>query len=387
MNRNPWNEHAVQPHEYPRRILLAVTGLSPQVVTESVYALAKTVNPAFVPTEVHIITTRAGADHARLNLLSDDPGWFHRLLRDYALPPVAFDVGHIHIIPNATAHPAEDIRSPEDNEAAADFITETVRRLTEDEAAALHVSIAGGRKTMGFYLGYGLSLFGRPQDRLSHVLVSPLFESHPLFYYPTPYERVIHTQDKSQLALDTCRAEVTLAEIPFVRLRERILPDRLLEGRATYSETVAAVNRTLGPPELVIDLRDRILYAGGIEVRLPPVDLAFYSWFARRRVANKDPIPCPKEGVPEPEYAQAFLSEYRAIIGPMGDDDRTSKCLSRGMDKMFFLERKSDVNKKMRAILGPHADTYLIRKYGRKPRTRFGAGLEARVIRFGTAME
>jgi CRISPR-associated protein (TIGR02584 family) len=28
----------------------------------------------------------------------------------------------------------------------------------------------GERKTMGFYVGYALSLFGRAQDRLSHVI-------------------------------------------------------------------------------------------------------------------------------------------------------------------------------------------------------------------------
>ncbi|MBV5299598.1 MAG: TIGR02584 family CRISPR-associated protein, partial [Rhodoferax sp.] len=76
-----------------------------------------------------------------------------------------------------------DIRSPADNRAAADFITAQVRAITADSGCALHASIAGGRKTMGFYLGYALSLFGRPQDRLSHVLVSEPFESSYDFFY------------------------------------------------------------------------------------------------------------------------------------------------------------------------------------------------------------
>jgi CRISPR-associated protein (TIGR02584 family) len=61
-----------------------------------------------------------------------------------------------------------------------------VRELTADPDCAIHASIAGGRKTMGFYLGYALSLFGRPQDRLSHVLVSSPFESNQNFFYPLP---------------------------------------------------------------------------------------------------------------------------------------------------------------------------------------------------------
>ena len=38
------------PAAYGRRILVAVTGLSPQVVTETLYALAVLQQPAFVPT-------------------------------------------------------------------------------------------------------------------------------------------------------------------------------------------------------------------------------------------------------------------------------------------------------------------------------------------------
>ena len=43
---------------HPRRILLAVTGLSPQVVTETLYALgvAEQGEAAFLPTDIHLIT-------------------------------------------------------------------------------------------------------------------------------------------------------------------------------------------------------------------------------------------------------------------------------------------------------------------------------------------
>ena len=54
---------------YNRRILLAVTGLSPQILTETLYALGVVPgkgNTPFVPTEVHLITTTQGADLARI---------------------------------------------------------------------------------------------------------------------------------------------------------------------------------------------------------------------------------------------------------------------------------------------------------------------------------
>ena len=106
-----------------------------------------------------------------------------------------------------------------------------MRELTQDDGSALHVSIAGGRKTMGFYLGYALSLYGRAQDRLSHVLVSAPYESHPQFFYPTIRSQVIYTPPPHNRPYDTRAAEVTLAAIPFVRLRDE-LPDDLLEEKS-----------------------------------------------------------------------------------------------------------------------------------------------------------
>ncbi|MBP6582128.1 MAG: hypothetical protein KA204_01445, partial [Chromatiaceae bacterium] len=47
---------------FPRRILLAVTGLTPQVVTETLYALAMERQPPFIPTEIHLLTTAEGAE-------------------------------------------------------------------------------------------------------------------------------------------------------------------------------------------------------------------------------------------------------------------------------------------------------------------------------------
>lgn len=45
-----------QPSAYPRRVLLAVSGLSPQIVTETIYSLAADPAIPFIPTEVQLIT-------------------------------------------------------------------------------------------------------------------------------------------------------------------------------------------------------------------------------------------------------------------------------------------------------------------------------------------
>jgi CRISPR-associated protein (TIGR02584 family) len=368
-----------QPHTYPRRILLAVTGLSPQVLTETLYALAADSQLGYVPTEVHLITTAEGAERARLSLLSAEPGWFARLCRDYGLTGVHFDRDAIHVLTDASGYPLSDIRTPHDNERAADFITDQVRTLTADPQASLHVSIAGGRKTLGFYLGYALSLYARPQDRLSHVLVPAPYESHPDFYYPPPSSRIIHTPPPDSRPLDAHEAQVTLAPIPFVRLRDG-LPRALLAGGASFSATVEAAQRSLGPPALTLDATQRTLHAGGLTVELPPGRLAFYAWLALRCKAGEPPVATPKEGVPEPAYAEGYLAVYRILIGDLGDDERTTQALRHGMDKNYFERSKSAINKALEIALVQGAAPYLIQRSGRRPHWVHGLGLPPEAI-------
>jgi CRISPR-associated protein (TIGR02584 family) len=358
------------PSSHSRRILLAVTGLSPQVVTETLYALA--VKPArdeerFVPTEVHLLTTAQGADNARLNLLSDQIGWFHRLRADFGLPDIAFAPTHIHIVHGPDGRALDDIRSREENEFAADFITEQVRQLTADDAAALHVSIAGGRKTMGYYLGYALSLYGRAQDRLSHVLVSSPYENHQGFYYPTPYEHVIHVkQNGKDIAYDCRKAVVDLAEIPFVRMRHG-LDDRLREGRATFNESVAAIQGALGPADITLDLPGSRLRAAGRVIALPPAELALLAVFARRARDGEQPIAAPNKELPDRGWAERYLAEYRAVRGEMSDMDETERALRKGMDGNYFSSHLSKLHRAIKKALGPAAQPYLANNGGVRP--------------------
>ena len=352
---------------HPRRILVAVTGLSPQIVTETLYALAVQQAPAFMPTEVRLITTEEGAERAQLSLLHKQTGWFHRLRTDYGLPPIAFGSEQIHVLKDVNGNPLSDIRSVEDNTAAADAITDLIRELTGDDGSALHVSIAGGRKTMGFYLGYALSLYGRIQDRLSHVLVNAPYESHPGFFYPTPKSELIHTPSPNGRPYDARDAKVTLAEIPFVRLRGE-LPEGLLDGKSRFTDAVDAAQRAIGPRELIIDVSTKRLRAGGQTISLPPKELAFIAWLARRQKEGAKWLECPNEDVPELGHAEAFLTEYREIIGDMGYAEPTESRLKGGMSKDFFSQTKSKLHRTLKQKLGRQAaDPYLILR--RKERT------------------
>ena len=366
-----------QPQTYPRRILVVVTGMSPQVVTETTYALAVR-EPAWVPTEIRLVTTRMGAEIAEQGLL-DGEGWFHRLRRDYDLPAIDFNAERILTLSDAASEPLDDIQTPADNTAAADAITQLLCEITEDDASALHVSIAGGRKTMGFYLGYALSLYGRRQDRLSHVLVNPPYESLPEFFYPTPTEMMVKT--RSGRLVDARDAQVGLAEIPFVRLREG-LPEDLLAGKIRFHDAVEAAQRAIGPVELVIDLSGKRVCAGGRIFHLPPVQLAFLAWLARRRKKGLEWLRCPAEGVPEREYGVALMREYNATVGEMGANDRTAERLKAGMDASFFSQTKTKLHKSLKDALDRReAAAYQVVRGGVQPAV-YGLDIDPNAIRF-----
>lgn len=127
------------------------------MVTETLYALAVSRELPFVPHQVLLMSTAEGIKRARLMLLSADQHQFGRLCRDYALEGIHFDESCLHVLQGA-AGPLVDIRDERDNEEAADHLTRLVADLTSDPERTLHVSIAGGRKTLGFYAGYALSL-------------------------------------------------------------------------------------------------------------------------------------------------------------------------------------------------------------------------------------
>ncbi|GHT89577.1 CRISPR-associated protein [Betaproteobacteria bacterium] len=355
------------PSAYPRRILLIVTGMSPQVVTETLFALATQAEP-FIPTEIHLLTTQEGRQRAKTSLLHPDGGQFYALLQDYPqIGQPVFSADNIHVI-RAQDAALSDIRTPEENAAAADSITAKVAELTLDADAALHVSIAGGRKTMGFYLGYAFSLFARPQDRLSHVLVSSPFENHPDFYFPPVKPRRLPMPGGAHV--DTVQAEITLAEIPVVRLRHG-LPQELQDGRASYNETVAAVQSSLAPPHLTLHLATHRVRCGQSEFALPP---ALTAWLAfwMQSAAQGEPLQSWREA-----NAENFLALYQHVVGEDAVAlEKTRKRLANGMEKEFFQENNSKLEKAFKKNLGEFAARpYLLISAGSRGSVRRGLNL------------
>ncbi len=349
------------PEQYKKRILIIASGLSPQVVTETLYALTKQ-NPPYIPTEIHLLTTGEGAERARLTLLHSESGQFKKITAELHLPDIYFSHKTIHTI-TKSGHILSDIVTPEDNELMANFITEFIREQCNDHESSLHVSIAGGRKTMGFYLGYALSLFGREQDRLSHVLVSSEFESNSDFFYPTNNSRLIYTREGKPL--DTQKAQIMLASIPFLRINNNETGN-LLHGQS-FSQTISSIQKQLHGEKLILDPASCSLIIHHRVITLPDSLFAFYWWLILRKLEAR-PVMSPTEKGFNMEYAQEFLLLYKKIKGEMGDSDRTEKALEYGMSVYYLHSKTGDLKRKLNKAIGSFAAKaflpYSIKKSG-----------------------
>ncbi|ABM61410.1 CRISPR-associated ring nuclease Csm6 [Halorhodospira halophila] len=362
--------------------LLCVTGLTPQVVTETLYALAQEGAHA-LPDRIEVITTTEGRRRLALTLLAEHGGhgYLDRLCADYGIDrgALAFDVDSIHVVGGADDEPLADIVTEADNAAAADRIHERIRTLTE-QPGRLHVSLAGGRKTMGFYAGYSLSLYGRGHDRLSHVLVNPPFESHPDFFYPPPTPATLQLPGRNDI-ISTAEAEVRLAELPFVRLREE-LGEELPHQGLSFSEAVERAQQVLIPPQLTIDLTERTVTLQGQPITLSATHFLWLTWLADRARQEAPAIAFDEAAVDEltgyADWLEGRLSQLHESLAS------ARKEIEREGRSNYFERTRSRLNKAIAERSGlptRAAARYQIHTHSSRPQTTYGLKLEPEQIR------
>ena len=324
-----------------QNILLAITGLAPQVVTETIYAIYMAGKP--LPDKVVIITTQIGKDKVKKYLI--DNGIIKKLCDDYQIPSITLRQQDICIIPDDNGNIIDDINAQEQMNDLADFICNKVQELTIDSTNIIHASLAGGRKTMTFFLGMAMSLYGRKGDVLSHVLINKGYESSD-FFYPTPSSFNIKTNEGK--IIDAKDAKVFLTEIPFVRLRGGF-PQDLLNGITSYSQKVKWLNLDLKKRNLRININKHTIKYCKREFKLSPAEFMFYLWFCLRAKSGKEGLIIPYDGVPDKNYAKEYLQHCAKFIDGFKLEEITIK-LKHGMDKDYFEQRKTKINSAIKKI-------------------------------------
>lgn len=253
-----------------RAILIAGLGISPAVLTCTVWALAHQRKPV-IPDEIVILCTKTGRDKLLSVVFSGKNSIWERMLRAMAKEgldiegKLACGEASIRVLADHNHNLADDLRCGEDNLSAADTMLGEVRKYTSDPDTVVYASIAGGRKTMSALLFSCMSLLGREDDKILHVLNPPEYEGRldPVFYFPEKglVHKIIGTTKKVQ----SVRVGIELFEVPFVRVRGwfqekfKSLPPSY---RALVEKVQEIAPRAVSYPDVCIDVGKGVLILG-----------------------------------------------------------------------------------------------------------------------------
>jgi len=364
--------------------LLAVLGHTPQILTETLYALL--IQRRLRVERICVLTTLSGKRQVEEHLLGEGEGWFHAFCRDYPEATAALRFGLEDVVTHGAAAEAyEDIRDVRHSEQFAGLVMSTVRRLTAASGSVVYASLAGGRKTMSVYLATAMQFFGRPQDRLYHVLVSPReFEGHTQFYYPPPEPVELALVDGGTLS--TARARIDLVEVPFVRLRGKLgqwfgREDLSFDAMVRLAQEELRQLEAL--PELVLEVDKRKVWIGERSFTLPSFDFAVYRHYVERSLNRSMQIEGEEDWAHfEPGGINGFERDARDAIYRMA-----GRRPPEGWDVEAEWEKVQQAISRIRRVIAGVLPTEALRQYyevssvGAYGEKRYGVKLDRSLIR------
>lgn len=256
-----------------KNILICVSGLTPQIVTETLFCLA--VKEKTPIDEIYVLTTKRGRDV--ILGLDEHPATpktalskeIKNLCKHYKIKRPKFEENDTHIIvAKEESIELSDIRSDKDNILFPNKVASFIREKTFDTDNVLYCSITGGRKSMSVHLANALSLFARGNDKLLHVLTK---EEHEFKgFYPKTKKEI---------------KDLELSEIPFVKLRSLLTTEDKEQNLFSLSFD-QIVNKTQNNLKLLSDRNKLILDIERREIKyktetivLEPLEFLFYYFF------------------------------------------------------------------------------------------------------------
>jgi len=281
-----------------KQVLVASLGGSPSVITETIWALMhphELADPRdpdrrpFIPDEVRVIAT---AFHDGFASLEDREKTIRErigaLYRQYGhkrpnIPP-------FEIVTGASGTPLTDVRTNEANDEYGDLVTRVLTGYVRDPEVRLHVSLAGGRKTMSSIDQAVTSLVARPGDEISHILVDPEgLTGCPEFWWPDqdagrPDQTVEHRFTKKRFSTRSQDVGLGLSIVTFVPLGVAFPITRELTD-LTYRKLRNYVALEVARGELILDYQARTVTYGEETVELPALQ---FSLLALMAVARKE---------------------------------------------------------------------------------------------------
>ena len=342
-----------------KNILICVSGLTPQIVSETFYCL--TVKEKVQIDEIYVLTTKRGREvilgkdthpaTPKASLKTE----IKNLCQKYKIKKPRFEENDTHIIvAKEESIELSDIRSDKDNILFPNKVASFIREKTSDPYNVLYCSITGGRKSMSVHLANALSIFAREQDKLLHVLTK---EEHEFKgFYP---------MNKKEAK------DLELSEIPFVRLRSLLAADIKQEGllKLNFDEIVNYTQnqlKLLAPGnKLVLDFERRELRYFNDKISFEPIEFLFYYFFVDSKLKGMTNISVHQFLSEETknQFIENFAQYYPNYF------IKEKRWYKKGFSKDDFRVKRSKVNSKINKLIDDAdlANYFIIdvnRKYG-----------------------
>lgn len=273
-----------------KNVLLAITGLSPAVLTETVWALSRLPVPV-IPDSVVVLTTIEGRKRLKEQLFGEDDLW--RTLRAEILGAghegdrrLDFDdsAACVKVFHRRTGKGREemnDMNRLEDTGAVGDaIVTELWGWIRRPDHRVL-ASLSGGFKSMSALLYGAVSLLGRGHDRILHVLVDEPYDgrTEPFYYWPNqPQQSLVSTLKSNPGGFLAANGHPRLGGVEFAPLAE-LFDHYGFHAAPSFSELAYACRYNIEllrrkSPSLghLVLIPDRLaIRVDKVEAKLPPV--------------------------------------------------------------------------------------------------------------------
>ena len=320
-----------------KNILLAISGLTPQIVTETFYVL--TVVEKVKIDEIYILTTQRG----KAVLEGKDDGnntpktSFRKELKELCnnnnIEHPKFSIKKNVLLAQEESTSMYDVKTDKENILFPNKAAEIIKKITRNENTTIFASLSGGRKSMAAHLALVMSLFARQQDKLFHIITDEKYEFKN--FYPKT------VQEANALIL---------AEIPFVKLR--CINHPILKGNDVYYKIVANTQEHLKflseNAKLVIHIKQRTISYKENSLHFTPTEIGIYTLFAEKKIAEN-------AGYETNEISQKnFALKLKLVITDNYNyyiDSKDTKHWSvTGVLPDYFLSIKSKINAKIKSL-------------------------------------
>ncbi len=250
---DPVEEPIAEPLEQINKIVvLCVVGMSPQVITEFLYATINDEEENHHLTDgteiiVHCITTGIGKKQLEENIVSENENnKIKQMLEEIGRDDLKISV-ECTILKDERGDEIEDLETSLHNEIllreCLNLSYLYARKITS--RYKVYFLIAGGRKTMSACLTTAAHYYSRSQDRIYHVLVSPPgFEECSDFWFPTSVDNAFEiTNTENQVIGFSDQATIELVRLHHQKPLQ--LPKKIQEPPYHFPELYRPRERAL----------------------------------------------------------------------------------------------------------------------------------------------